>query len=138
MIHSVGHVLPGCFLSFFFQVLILISQHIQKDNVRQALVKNILLVEFIIIISFKIIEWYVRSVTIIYLQCNKHNDEWKPVTYTYYYLGMFGIRKFRYRYTGKNIPVIPVFWPCKKLSLIGFSESWNGRKIQKHWTVDTG
>ena len=48
---------------------------IQKDNVRQALVKNILLVEFIIIISFKIIEWYVRSVTIIYLQCNKHNDE---------------------------------------------------------------
>ena len=24
-------------------------------------------------------------------------------------LGMFGMRKFRYRYTGKNIPVIPVY-----------------------------
>ena len=126
MIHSVGHVLPGCFLSFFFQVLILISQHIQKDNVRQALVKNILLVEFIIIISFKIIEWYVRSVTIIYLQCNKHNDEWKPVTYTYYYLGMFGIRKFRYRYTGKNIPVIPVY------RYFGLVKSWVLLNLQNH------
>ena len=126
MIHSVGHVLPGCFLSFFFQVLDLISQHIQKDNVRQALVKNILLVEFIIIISFKIIEWYVRSVTIIYLQCNKHNDEWKPVTYTYYYLGMFGIRKFRYRYTGKNIPVIPVY------RYFGLVKSWVLLNLQNH------
>ena len=25
-------------------------------------------------------------------------------------VGMFGMRKFRYRYTGKNIPVIPVYW----------------------------
>ena len=24
-------------------------------------------------------------------------------------VGMFGMRKFRYRYTGKNIPVIPVY-----------------------------
>ena len=24
-------------------------------------------------------------------------------------IGMFGMRKFRYRYTGKNIPVIPVY-----------------------------
>ena len=40
---------------------------------------------------------------------------------------------YRKKYTG-----IPVFWPCKKLSFIGSSESWNGRKITKHWTVDTG
>ena len=38
-------------------------------------------------------------------------------------VGMFGMRKFRYRYTGKNTPVIPVFGPCKKLSFIGSSES---------------
>ena len=24
-------------------------------------------------------------------------------------VGVFGMRKFRYRYTGKNIPVIPVY-----------------------------
>ena len=43
---------------------------------------------------------------------------------------------YRKKYTGNT--GIPVFWPCKKLSFIRFSESWNGRKIPKHWTVDTG
>ena len=37
-------------------------------------------------------------------------------------VGMFGMRKFRYRYTGKNIPVIPVY-RYFDLCFIGSSES---------------
>ena len=53
----------------------------------------------------------------------EHTQQNENVIFGGNHLGMFDMRKFRYRYTGKNIPVIPVFWPCKKLSFIGSSES---------------
>ena len=42
------------------------------------------------------------------------------------HLGMFGMRKFRYRYTGKNIPVIPVY------RYFGLVRSWVLLDLQNH------
>ena len=57
-----------------------------------------------------------------------HNmqHDWAGKTVILFPVGMFGMKKFRYRYTGNNIPVIPVY------RYFGLVKSWVLLDLQNH------